>query len=244
MISHTPYLSLVIGCDIRFQLSGHDSQGTAAVGGDIGGRTELSNQDSLLRIRCPLAVGDRAILCDVEAKLEIALGELVVSTLNLVNGVLPLSEETVTMENVGNLLLEPWVDSKNGLLVEGRGGHGGDGERERARGRRGQPGHWREGGEQRRSLPCVFGPGGPILGWDASWILVPRRHRSRVRTFCHLRLPPRRFPGSSSRRACGAAKHRHRDTDATLVPLSSLSPTTTVSAAVCTRSRPMRARCS
>ena len=57
--------------------------------------TEVAGEDSLLGTRGPLAIGDRSIRVDVETIFLVALGEVVVSALGRVYGVLPLPEEIV-----------------------------------------------------------------------------------------------------------------------------------------------------
>ena len=86
--------------------------------------TEFTDQDSLLRIRGPFAVGHGAIGGNIETELEVALGELVVSALSLVNGILPLPEEIVAMDDMRDVLLKPWIDGEDSLRVKGRSGHG------------------------------------------------------------------------------------------------------------------------
>ena len=54
--------------------------------------TEISNQGGFCSVWCPFSVCHFVLGADVEAKLEISFGELVVASLMLFNGVFPLPE--------------------------------------------------------------------------------------------------------------------------------------------------------
>lgn len=54
--------------------------------------TEISNQGGFRSVWCPFSVCHLVLGADVEAKLEISLGELVIASLVLLNGIFPLPE--------------------------------------------------------------------------------------------------------------------------------------------------------
>jgi hypothetical protein len=83
-------------------------------------RTELADQDGLVRARRPLAVDDSAIVTNVETELLVALEELIVPALVLLDGIAPASEGPVALLERGDERLEVWVEREDRLRVERR----------------------------------------------------------------------------------------------------------------------------
>lgn len=86
--------------------------------------TEIADEDCLFRIWGPFPVYHLSVLAHIQTKFEPTHCEGVIAALCLLDGVLPLSERVVAMDDGGDIWLEPGIDVEDGFRFKRGGGHG------------------------------------------------------------------------------------------------------------------------